>query len=152
MTNAKHARNILRSAKGFLGILALVCSIVSIAVVIWVSRPLPVGLFTPEQTQSLTIEDRSGALLRTTRAGDGSLASWVTLQQVDPDLPLAFVAVEDRRFYRHHVVDPRSIGRALNDNLRRRRVVSGSSTITMQLARLVHPVGRSWSDKVVQAF
>jgi penicillin-binding protein 1C len=151
MTNARHARKFLRSAKGFLGILALVCSIVSIAVVIWVSRSLPVGLFTPEQTQSLTIEDRSGALLRTTRAGDGSLASWVTLQQMDPDLPRAFVAVEDRRFYRHHGVDPRSIGRALRDNLLRRRVVSGASTITMQLARLVLPVGRSWSDKVVQA-
>ncbi|HWA17083.1 MAG TPA: penicillin-binding protein 1C, partial [Gemmatimonadales bacterium] len=118
---------------------------------VWVSRPLPPDLLEPEQTQSLTIEDRSGALLRATRAGDGSLASWVTLQQMDPDLPRAFVAVEDRRFYQHHGVDLRSIGRALRDNLLRRRVVSGASTITMQLARLVHPMGRDVGDKLVQA-
>ncbi len=118
---------------------------------IWVSRPLPETLLAPDQTQSLTIEDRSGALLRTTRSGDGSLASWVALQQMDPDLTRAFVAVEDRRFYQHHGVDPRSIARALRDNVLHARVVSGASTITMQLARLVHPMGRGWSDKVVQA-
>lgn len=117
----------------------------------WVSRPLPAELLTPGRTQSLIIEDRNGALLRTTRAGDGSLASWVTLEQMDPDLPRAFVAVEDRRFYQHQGIDPRSIARALRDNLLHRRVVSGASTITMQLARLVRPVGRGWGDKVVQA-
>jgi penicillin-binding protein 1C len=117
----------------------------------WVALPLPAELLTPDRTQSLVIEDRNGALLRTTRAGDGSLASWVFLDQMDPDLPRAFVAVEDRRFYDHHGVDPRSIARAVRDNLLHRRVVSGASTITMQLARLVHPVGRGWSDKITQA-
>src|SRR5262249_951706 len=40
--------------------------------------------------------------------------------------------------------------RALRDNLTHLRVVSGASTITMQLARLVYPVGRGWIDKAVQ--
>lgn len=108
-------------------------------------------MLTPGSTQSLVIEDRHGALLRTTRAGDGSLASWTPLTEIDPDLPRAFVAVEDRRFYSHHGIDPRAIGRALRDNLLHRRVVSGASTITMQLARLLRPAGRGWSDKVLQS-
>lgn len=116
----------------------------------WIARPLPADMLTPARQQSLTIEDRHGSLLRSTRAGDGSLASWIPLTRMDPDLPRAFVAVEDRRFYQHHGVDARAVGRAIRDNLAHLRVVSGASTITMQLARLVHPVGRSWVDKAVQ--
>jgi penicillin-binding protein 1C len=108
-------------------------------------------MLAPSRAQSLTIEDRFGALLRTTRAGDGSLAGWVPLTSMDPDLPRAFVAVEDQRFYRHHGIDPRAVLRAARDNLIGGRVVSGASTITMQLARLVRPLGRGWDDKVVQA-
>lgn len=118
---------------------------------VWVSRPLPPDLLAPAQQQSLLIEDRHGALLRSTRAGDGSLSAWVPLGEMDPDLPRAFVAVEDRRFYAHHGIDGRAVVRAVRDNLLRRRVVSGASTISMQLARLVHPVGRGWRDKVVQS-
>jgi penicillin-binding protein 1C len=70
---------------------------------------------------------------------------------MDPDLPRAFVAVEDRRFYQHHGVDPRAVLRALRDNLAQRRVVSGASTITMQLARLIEPIGRSAPGKLIQA-
>ncbi len=116
----------------------------------WVARPLPPELLAPARQQSLTIEDRHGVLLRSTRAGDGSLTTWVPLAQMDPDLPRAFVAVEDRRFYRHHGIDPRAVVRAMRDNVAHLRVVSGASTITMQLARLLHPVGRGWSDKLVQ--
>jgi penicillin-binding protein 1C len=117
----------------------------------WVAQPIPPDVLAPSRAQSLTIEDRHGALLRTTRAADGSLASWVPLTDMDPDLPRAFVAVEDRRFYQHHGVDPRAVLRALRDNLVRGRVVSGASTITMQLARLVRPVGHGPVDKLVQA-
>jgi len=116
----------------------------------WIARPLSPELLAPSRTQSLTIEDRHGILLRATRAGDGSLARWVPIASMDPDLPRAFVAVEDRRFYEHHGVDPRAVLRAARDNLTHRRVVSGASTITMQLARLAHPVGRGWGDKLVQ--
>ncbi|MFN8653618.1 MAG: penicillin-binding protein 1C [Gemmatimonadales bacterium] len=128
---------------------------VSVAIVcgclFWVSRPLPAELLAPANQQSLLIEDRHGALLRSTRAGDGSLSAWVPLGEMDPDLPRAFVAVEDRRFYQHHGIDGRAVLRAVRDNLARRRVVSGASTISMQLARLVYPVGRGWGDKVVQS-
>jgi penicillin-binding protein 1A len=49
--------------------------------------------------------------------------------------PAAFVAIEDRRFYRHWGIDPRAIGRALVTNVRAGGVRQGGSTITQQLAK-----------------
>src|SRR5512143_1604832 len=139
------------STLGLCGLCALCASaLLLLGCLWWIGRPLPPELLAPARQQSLVIEDRHGALLRSTRAGDGSLTGWVPLANMDPDLPRAFVAVEDRRFYQHHGVDLRAVARAARDNLTHFRVVSGASTITMQLARLIHPVGRGWSDKVVQ--
>jgi penicillin-binding protein 1C len=120
---------------------------------VWVALPLPSALTSPPRVASLTLEDRNGLVLRSTRAGDGSLQRWLSLAEIDPDLLEAFVAGEDHRFYDHHGVDARAVGRALKDNLRARRVRSGASTITMQLARLLRPgASRSWRGKVIQAF
>ncbi len=55
---------------------------------------------------------------------------------VSDRLRTCVLAFEDKRFYQHIGVDPHSIGRALRDNFRAGRVVSGGSTITMQVARM----------------
>jgi penicillin-binding protein 1C len=122
-----------------------------LALATWIAWPVPGRLLHPAGAQSLTITDRHGVPLRTTRAGDGSLARWVPLERMDPDLPRAFVAVEDKRFFRHHGIDPRALARAAWDNLAAGRVVSGASTVTMQLARLLRPIGRSLGAKAIQA-
>jgi penicillin-binding protein 1A len=49
--------------------------------------------------------------------------------------PQAFVAIEDRRFYRHWGIDPRAIGRAMVANMQAGGVRQGGSTITQQLAK-----------------
>lgn len=116
---------------------------------VWTSLPLPGGLLAGAPS-GLVLLDRSGLPLRNTRAGDGSLRRWVSIDSMDPDLIAAFLATEDRRFYRHHGVDLRAVGRASLDNIRARRVVSGASTITMQLARIVGHHERSWGGKVTQ--
>jgi 1A family penicillin-binding protein len=59
----------------------------------------------------------------------------VALDHVSPHMVDAIVAVEDRRFYAHHGVDPVRIVAAAYRNLRARRIVQGASTITQQLAR-----------------
>ena len=59
----------------------------------------------------------------------------VDVAQLDPLTPAAFVAIEDRRFYRHWGVDPRGIGRAMLANMRAGGVRQGGSTLTQQLAK-----------------
>ena len=54
-----------------------------------------------------------------------------------PYLPAAFIAMEDRRFYSHHGIDPRGLVRALWQDLRARHCVAGGSTITQQTAKIV---------------
>ena len=118
---------------------------------VWLARPIPTALLAPDATLGLTIEDRSGITLRSTRAADGSDSRWVAYDRIDPDLINAFVAVEDKRFWDHPGIDALAGARALRANLRAGRTVSGASTITMQLARLLHPAARSWSGKLSQA-
>src|SRR5215213_1614687 len=59
----------------------------------------------------------------------------VDVDKLNPLTPAAFVAIEDRRFYRHWGIDPRGIGRAFVANLRGGGVRQGGSTITQQLAK-----------------
>ena len=59
----------------------------------------------------------------------------VDIASLDPVTPAAFVAIEDRRFYRHWGIDPRAIGRAMAANLSAGGVRQGGSTITQQLAK-----------------
>ncbi len=123
----------------------------ALAVAAWVALPVPEALLRQPPTPTLRLLDRSGAPLRTTRSDEGSLRQWIPLGQMDPALLVAFVAAEDRRFYQHHGVDPRALGRALLADVRSLRVVSGASTIPMQLARLLTPVPRTLPGKVAQA-
>ena len=59
----------------------------------------------------------------------------VTTAELDRLTPAAFVAIEDRRFYRHWGIDPRAVGRAMVANMRAGGVRQGGSTITQQLAK-----------------
>ncbi|MFN2567115.1 MAG: penicillin-binding protein 1C [Gemmatimonadaceae bacterium] len=117
----------------------------------WILLPVPPSVLARDRAQGVTIEDRHGLTLRSTRSTDGSQATWVPYDRIDPDVINAFVAVEDRRFWEHGGVDVRGIARATRDNLRARRVVSGASTISMQLARLLRPAERSWGAKLTEA-
>jgi penicillin-binding protein 2A len=63
--------------------------------------------------------------------------SLAEIKRVNPDLPEAFVKVEDVRFYQHHGVDYKSLLRALVANIKAGRKVQGGGTITMQVARNV---------------
>ncbi|MEO7257386.1 MAG: biosynthetic peptidoglycan transglycosylase, partial [Sphingomicrobium sp.] len=59
----------------------------------------------------------------------------VEAANLNPLTPAAFVAIEDRRFYRHWGIDPRAIGRAVVANMSAGGVRQGGSTITQQLAK-----------------
>src|SRR4030088_3005726 len=59
----------------------------------------------------------------------------VSLKDLPPYLPKAFIAIEDRRFYSHYGVDPIGIARAAVANILHRGVSQGGSTLTQQLAK-----------------
>ena len=138
------ARRVVGAALALAGVLVA-------GAVAWIAQPVPPAMLSPQSVQSLVIEDRTGRVLRATRASDGALARWTSLEEMDSDALAAFIAIEDHRFYRHWGVDLRSVARAVRDNLRVGGVVSGASTLTMQLARLIRPMDRTVSGKVVQA-
>lgn len=112
-----------------------------------VSRVDPTDLPLPA---SPTFLDRSGAVLR--YAPDPAGERHLPLP--DGALPFkikqAFLAAEDERFYAHHGFDPAAISRALRSNLATGKIVSGASTITQQLSRMVYPRQRTYRDKAIE--
>jgi penicillin-binding protein 1C len=108
---------------------------------------LPPELVSRAPEQSIRIEDRQGRLLREVRSSTGALSKWVPLSTLPAMLPKALIAIEDRRFFSHRGVDPLAVLRATAQALRHRRVVSGASTLTMQLARTLRPHKRNFWGK-----
>ena len=123
---------------------------VGLAAAAFIAWPLPRALTAPIAQPALTLTDRDGVVLRTTRAADGSRARWIPIADIDAKLIAAFVAMEDRRFFSHGAIDWRAVARATWHNARAGHVVSGASTIAMQTARLLHPTPRTLHGKIVQ--
>ena len=86
---------------------------------------------------SAVVVDRHGALLSAYTVADGRWRLPVTLDAVDRGYLDQLVAFEDRRFRAHAGVDPLALARAAMQSLAAGRVVSGGSTLTMQVARLL---------------
>ena len=92
---------------------------------------------------SLAITDRNGVPLQTLPLADGLWREYASLGRLPAPLVAIFQESEDERFYMHPGLDPVSLMRALVQNAAAGQIVSGGSTVTMQLARLIapHPAG-----------
>ncbi len=86
-------------------------------------------------SQTIRILDRNGELL--TEIVDEGYRSWAELDSIPSVVRDAAIATEDRTFYANTGVDKRAVARAVIQNARAGGTVSGASTITMQLVRLV---------------
>ncbi len=86
---------------------------------------------------SIEVLDREGDLLRAYTVADGRWRLALPPDKVDPVYLRMLMAYEDRRFRDHSGVDPRSMTRAVLQAVWNGRVVSGGSTLTMQVARLL---------------
>lgn len=112
-------------------------------------RAFPPPLTMPET--SIEVVDRDGELLRALATRQGAWRFRVDLDAVDPQFVSMLVAYEDRRFRQHRGVDLAAVARAGWQLLTNGRIVSGASTITMQLARLIEPrTERSMTAKLRQ--
>jgi penicillin-binding protein 1C len=92
---------------------------------------------------SLLVLDRRGAYLAERPGAEDALGYWPLPAVLPERIVRATIETEDRRFFEHAGVSPTSLGRALWQDLRNLRVVSGGSTLAMQTARLQTPGRRT---------
>src|SRR6201995_2413246 len=115
-------------------VLGLWGAIAVFGVLVWVGAHLPAiqSLEIPKRAATIEIVGADGSML----AQRGEMAGAnVSLKELPPYLPKAFIAIEDRRFYSHHGVDPWGILRAAVANVLHRGVSQGGSTLTQPLAK-----------------
>ncbi|MBE0643577.1 MAG: penicillin-binding protein 1C [Bacteroidetes bacterium] len=107
-------------------------------------------LFPPPALPAYSVQvfDNRGELLGASLTADDKWRLRTRLDHVNPDLLRAIVYKEDRWFLLHHGVNPYAVLRAVWSNISSGRRVSGASTITMQLARLLEPDERSYFVKL----
>jgi len=111
-------------------------------------------LFPPDMTRAETLSteivDRHGTLLRPFLSRDGYWRLKTNVTDVSPRYLMLLKAYEDKRFESHPGVDPLALGRAVTQLVRSRHIVSGASTLTMQVARLLEPRPRGYGAKLIQ--
>src|SRR5882724_8429860 len=105
-----------------------------------------------DRPPAVVIADREGEPLRFLLPEDGRWRLPVKLGELPPELPRALVASEDQRFWHHPGVDPLAILRAAWSDLRARQIISGGSTIPMQIARMAEPRRRNLWSKARESF
>jgi penicillin-binding protein 1C len=98
--------------------------------------PAPLG---KNLEYSHVVLDREGRLLRAYATSEGRWRLPVSERDVDPRFLKLLFTYEDKRFREHHGVDPLSLGRAAIQFVSRGQIISGGSTISMQVARLLEP-------------
>src|SRR5215470_7028826 len=132
------ARGGRRARKVLVGIAATFV-ILTCAVTAWVTSLGPLPLDQAKRV-STTIVDRNRTLMRAYAMADGRWRLPVDAKRdVDPTYLKLLLAFEDKRFHSHAGIDPLALSRAAFQLLTNGHIVSGGSTITMQLARLMEP-------------
>ncbi len=132
--------------KAWIIVLVLVGSVyLSLKALAWII-PLPEeALWRPSST---LVFDRDGQLLHAFISPDEMWRIRTSLNQVNPNLQKCLIGYEDRCFYFHPGINVPAFTRALLQNIRSGRVISGGSTITMQIARMMEPKKRNIGSKV----
>ncbi len=109
--------------------------------------PLPKKL---HYKNSRTVEFENGIIMRITASEDDKIRFKAEYKDFSPLLIKTTLFLEDKRFFYHPGFDPFSIARAIYQNLKYKRIVSGASTITMQLARILEPKKRTILSKILE--
>lgn len=108
---------------------------------------LPSPLF--HTVYSTVVTDRNGELLGARIATDGQWR-FPAREWVPEKMKTCVIAFEDKNYYRHWGIDPFAIARAIYQNIRGNRIVSGGSTIPMQTVRLSRNRRRTICEKVIE--
>ncbi len=115
--------------------------------IIWYLFALPTRLF--DTPYSTIVLDRDGELLGARIATDGQWRFPPT-DSVNSKYQMCLIEYEDRWYRYHPGFNPISIGRAVLQNVKSQKVVSGGSTITMQTIRLMRQNKRTYLEKIIE--
>jgi penicillin-binding protein 1C len=135
-------------AKKIKRIVALTLSFLAVLMSLSLYMPFPGECLEPSPGISLSLLDRNNAPLREVLSDEGGRCRWVALDEVSPELVNATIAAEDRYFYIHPGINPVAISRALYQNVRYGRIVSGASTISQQVVRNIFHSRRTLFAKI----
>jgi penicillin-binding protein 1C len=106
-----------------------------------------------ERPCSTRFYDRRGTLVQIIPLEDGVRREYMDIENISPAVLEVFLIAEDERFYYHFGIDPLSVLRAMYQNIRAGRRISGASTVTMQLARIIAvPSRRNIFSKTAELF
>lgn len=100
-----------------------------------------------QNQQAFEFSDRQGLPLGTILTRDRENTAIVPLNRMSPHFINAIIAAEDKRYYQHGALDTIAIGRSLLEAVQAKEIVSGASTISMQLARMLEPAPRTIPNK-----
>jgi len=114
----------------------LVVAVAGLAWWVHALGPAPLGR---DLEYSQVVLDRDGRLLRAYSTKEGRWRLPAVVDDVDPRFLKLLFAYEDKRFYEHHGIDPIAMTRAAIQFVVNGEIISGGSTITMQVARLLEP-------------
>ena len=114
---------------------------------VWYLFSLPRTLF--DSPYSTLVSDRNGELLGARIAADGQWR-FPPADSIPEKYKICLVQFEDRHFRYHPGVNPLSLGRAMAQNIKAGRIVSGGSTITMQTVRLMRRNKRTYFEKFIE--
>jgi len=101
-----------------------------------------------QNKQAIEFTDRNGLALGTILTRNQENTAVVSLSQVSDYFMQAIIAAEDQRYYQHGALDMQAIARSLLEAMQAKQIVSGASTITMQLARMLDPSPRTIPNKI----
>lgn len=134
-----------RSARGVVAAVLGLASIAGACLSLRARGDLAVAALESARCAPIRVVDRYGKLLREVPGACAPYgrSRWTTLADIPPIVTQLVIASEDSRFRLHPGVDPMAVLRAAASNMRARKVVSGASTLTMQLARLLEAVTES---------
>ncbi len=128
-----------------------VVALVTAFALVWHLCPFPAERLRQWST-SPAVLDAKGRPMFSIVGSDEQWRRPVGLADVSPWLIQATVAVEDERFYRHCGVDGVAVVRAIGQNVSAARIVSGASTLDMQICRMMDNRPRTCRAKIVEAF
>jgi penicillin-binding protein 1C len=113
--------------------------VVGLLAAVILDRLFPLHLPAPD-TGSTVVLARDGTPLRAFADSDGVWRYPTTAKRVSPLYLKALLTYEDRWFYRHPGVNPYALLRGLAGGIVHGHIVSGGSTLTMQVARIIEPI------------